>query len=65
MNVLLHLHLQPINPVIFGESRSLNLGACFVLRCFQRLSVPDLATQQCSWRNSWYTRGQFLTILSY
>jgi len=32
---------------------SLNLEACFALICFQRLSVPNLATQRCSWRNSW------------
>jgi len=41
-----------------------NLGVGFELRCFQLLSRPDLATQQCSWRNSWYTRGQFLRVLS-
>jgi len=37
----------------------------FELRCFQFLSLPDLATQQCSGRNSWYTRGRFLRVLSY
>ena len=40
------LHLQPINLVFFkGPSGIPYLGAGFVLRCFQRLSVPDIATQ--------------------
>jgi len=43
----------------------LNLGRGFALICFQRLSRPNLATQQCSWRNNWYTRGLFIRILSY
>jgi len=42
-----------------------NLGACFALRCFQRLSEPDLATQRCHWRDSWQTRGRFREVLSY
>ena len=29
----------------------------FALICFQRLSLPDVATLQCSWRNNRYTRG--------
>jgi hypothetical protein len=37
----------------------------FALRCFQRLSLPDLATQLCSWRNNWDTSGQFIPVLSY
>lgn len=65
LNPLLDLHLCPINPVIFGKTKSSNLEACFALICFQRLSVPDLATQQCPWRDSWYTSGQFSPILSY
>ena len=37
----------------------------FPLRCFQRLSRPDLATQRCHWRDNWYTRGPFTPVLSY
>ena len=37
----------------------------FPLRCFQRLSLPYLATQRCSWRNNWYTRGMSTSVLSY
>ena len=28
-----------------------------MLRCFQRLSHPNIATLQCSWRHNRYTRG--------
>ena len=34
-----------------------HLEACFPLRCFQRLSLPNVANQQCSWWNNWHTRG--------
>ena len=27
-----------------------HLEVCFPLRCFQRLSFPDIATEQCSWQ---------------
>ena len=37
----------------------------FPLRCIQRLSRPHLATQRCSWRNNWYTRGVSFPVLSY
>ena len=59
-------HLQPINVVVFYDPlwRS-NLEVSFALRCFQRLSHPDIATQLCSWRNNWYTRGLSNTVLSY
>jgi len=36
---------------------SSHLGVSFALICFQRLSIPNLATQQCTWRYNWYTRG--------
>jgi len=64
LNPLRDLHLEPINHVIYVESMIPNLGVGFALRCFQRLSVPDIATQQCSWRNSWYTSGLFFSVLS-
>jgi hypothetical protein len=41
------------------------LEAGFALRCFQRLSLPDLATQLCLWRDNWYTSGRFIPVLSY
>jgi hypothetical protein len=42
-----------------------HLEACFPLRCFQRLSLPNVANQQCSWRNNWHTRGSSIPVLSY
>ena len=29
-----------------------HLEACFPLRCFQRLSLPNVANQRCSWQNN-------------
>ena len=43
----------------------INLEVDFPLRCFQRLSEPDVATQRCPGRDNWYTRGQFTPVLSY
>src|SRR5699024_11689155 len=40
------------------------LEAGFALRCFQRLSIPHIATQRCSWRNNWYTSGASIPVLS-
>ena len=53
LNVLPHLHLMPIYLVVFKGSYSYDgisyLEGGFTLRCLQRLSLPDLATQLCSW----------------
>jgi len=42
-----------------------HLGASFALRCFQRLSLPDLATRRCSWHHNRYTSGRSIPVLSY
>src|SRR3989442_452222 len=42
-----------------------SLDVCFPLRCFQRLSDPDTATQRCHWRDNWYTGGPSNPVLSY
>ena len=47
-----------------GPGRS-HLQACFPLRCFQRLSLPYLATRQCDWRHNRYTSGTSTPVLSY
>ena len=60
-----HLHLRPINLIVSEEFMIPNLGVGFALRCFQRLSLPHLATQRCPWRDNWYTRGASSPILSY
>ncbi len=66
LNALLRLHLRPIT---WSSSRSLigrsGFGEGFTLRCFQRLSVPHLATQHYPERDNWYTRGASAPILSY
>ena len=42
-----------------------HLGAGFALRCFQRLSFPNVATQLYPWRDNWYTIGSSTPVLSY
>ena len=42
-----------------------HLGVGFTLRCFQRLSCPDVATQRYAWRHNWYTIGPSTPVLSY
>ena len=57
LHVLPRFHIRPINPVVWlGASRpkawKSHLEAGFPLRCFQRLSIPNVANQRCSWRNN-------------
>src|SRR6266704_94768 len=42
-----------------------HLEASFPLRCFQRLSLPHIATRRCHWRDNRYTRGASTPVLSY
>ena len=42
-----------------------HLEVSFSLRCFQRLSVPYMATGLCFWRNNPHTRGTSIQVLSY
>ena len=42
-----------------------NLEVGFPLRCFQRLSIPDVATRRYRWRDNRHTRGQSNPVLSY
>ena len=70
LHVLPRFHIRPINPVVWlGASRpkawKSHLEAGFPLRCFQRLSIPNVANQRCSWRNNRYTRGSSNPVLSY
>ena len=73
LNTLLCVHTRPINLVVFeGSSVSMfpsrgisNLEVGFPLRCFQRLSLPNIATQQCRWRDNWNTIGSSIPVLSY
>ena len=45
------------------ERSHLRVG--FTLRCFQRLSCPDVATQRYAWRHNWYTIDPSTPVLSY
>ena len=71
LRALLLLHTGPINLVVFQGSLGRlpcgrrHLEAGFTLRCFQRLSQPNLATQLCLWRDNWCTRGSSIPVLSY
>jgi len=43
------LHPEPINVVVYHDpSGRTHLGTGLALRCFQRLSFPNIATQHCS-----------------
>ena len=47
------------------DSGKSHLEAGFPLRCLQRLSLPDLATRPCHWRDNRCTRGPSTPVLSY
>ena len=42
-----------------------HLAAGFPLRCFQRFSLPDVATQHCRTPHNWSTSGLSKPVLSY
>ena len=49
LHVLPRFHLHPIDVVVFDDpSGKTHLGRGLALRCFQRLSLPHLATRPCS-----------------
>src|SRR5437867_3636451 len=48
LNMLPCLHPEPINVVVYHDpSGRTHLGIGLALRCFQRLSLPNIATQHC------------------
>ena len=63
-------HLQPINEVVYLGPSGLASGrtylkAGFPLRCFQRLSLPNVANRPRHWRDDRHTRGSSTQVLSY
>ena len=63
-------HLRPINVIVYDAPYSTKdersyLRGSFTLRCLQRLSRPDIATQLCRWHDNWCTRGLSIPVLSY
>ena len=66
LHALLHFHTPPINVVVYhGSSGNACLEGGFPLRCFQRLSLPYLATLLRGWRHDRSTRGMSIPVLSY
>src|SRR5215510_12178135 len=70
-HTLPRFHLRPINPIVsWGPYPPESGGRThreegFPLRCFQRLSRPNVANQPCPWRDNWHTRGPSVPVLSY
>ena len=66
LKALLLLHLWPIDVVVFhgSQGRPCFEGG-FPLRCLQRLSCPNIATQHYRWHDNWSTSGSFTPVLSY
>ena len=58
-------HVFSMGPTEAGASRSPYLEEGFPLRCFQRLSHPDVANRPCHWRDNRHTRGPYTPVLSY
>ena len=66
LHALPRFHTRPINVVVYHDSQGRpGLEGGFPLRCFQRLSLPYIATQLCRWRDNWSTRGTSTPVLSY
>ena len=71
LHALQRFHTRPINVVVYdGPLGGLRLGipyleVSFPLRCFQRLSVPDIATRRCHWHDNRITSGPSTRVLSY
>ena len=53
-----------LSPVLLPDGTTI-LEASFPLRCFQWLSLPNIANQLCHWRDNWCTRGSSIPVLSY
>ena len=71
LHALQRFHPRPINVVVYdGPLGGLRLGipdleVSFPLRCFQRLSIPDIATRRCHWHDNRITSGPSTRVLSY
>ena len=66
LHISLCFHIQPINVLVLnGSLGKSNLEVGFPLRCFQRLSHPNVATGQCHWHDNPNTSGSSTLVLSY
>ena len=61
------LTYQPdsLSGILLVNNGKTHLEGGFTLRCFQRLSFPNVATQLYPWRDNWYTSGSSTPVLSY
>ena len=66
LRTLLRFHSRPMDVVVFHDSHARpRFEGSFPLRCFQRLSLPTVATRLCRWRDNRSTRGSSTPVLSY
>ena len=66
LHTSLRFHIRPINVVVFHDSQgNTRFEGGFLLRCFQQLSRPNIATLQCGWRHNRSTRDSSNPVLSY
>ena len=66
LNMLPCVHPWSIDVVVYHDpSGRIHLGRGLALRCFQRLSLPNIATQRCRGRDNWNTSGSSDPVLSY
>src|SRR4051794_14207599 len=66
LNMLPCVYPWSINVVVYHDpSGRIHLGRSLALRCFQRLSLPNIATQRCRGRDNWNTSGSSDPVLSY
>ncbi len=62
---LLLMMIPAMLSALLKVSGRTHLGASFVLRCFQHLSLPHLATGQCHWHDNPNTSDASTPVLSY
>ncbi len=66
LHLLPDLHVSPIYQVFcLGSSGRTYLRIGFALRCLQRFSFLDVATQLWGRPPNWLTSGQAISVLSY
>ena len=59
-------HIRPIDVVVYHDPLAKPcFEVSFPLRCFQRLSIPHIATLLRGWRHDRSTRGVSIPVLSY
>jgi hypothetical protein len=71
LNASPHVHLPPINQVVYLGPYSVDRMGTLIFRRASRLDAfsgypcRTSATQRCPWRDNWYTGGPSVPVLSY